>query len=185
MKTSSLLAKIILTLLIFASTGKSLAQNYRFEPKELFNLTELNIGYGLQGDVEPNEIGFSGLSTLIGYTLSHYWTTGLGVGIFAYNGSNCVPLYAEGAYRFNSFGLGKMRFFIKGDGGILIRLNGDVSPTRFYGNPAVGMLVPIARHKEISISLGWFAQWDPNNTDETKQGQLTDFINAKVGLRIY
>lgn len=185
MKNSSLILIFTLTMLIFTSFVKISAQTNPSQSRGIYNITELNIGYGLQGDVEPNEIGFAGLSTIVGYTFTRSLSAGLGVGILAYNGSNCVPLYGEAGYYFRNFGLGKMRFFLKADGGLLIRLNGDVSPTRVFGNPAAGMLIPVAHHKEISVSFGWFTQWDTYNEDETKQNQLTNFINAKVGLRFY
>lgn len=175
----------ILAALILTTGGKISAQTYRYQTNGIYNLTELHVGYGLQGDVEPNEIGFAGLSTLVGYTFTKRLAAGVGTGFLAYNGSNTVPVFLEGGYYFKNFGIGKMRFFLKADAGVLIRINGDVSPTRYYGNPAVGILIPVASHKELSVSLGWFAQWDPDSQDITQEKQLTNFFNAKVGLRIY
>ena len=185
MKNSFIILILTLAILIFTSLGKVSAQAYRYQSIGIYNLSELHIGYGLQGDVEPNEIGFTGLSTLAGYTFSQSFAAGLGVGFLAYNGSNAIPLYLEGGYYFKNFGLGKMRFFVKADAGILIKLNGDISPTRFLGNPSAGMLVPVARHKEVSVSLGIFTQYDPDKLANTQQKQLTNFINAKIGLRLY
>lgn len=172
-------------ILIFAFSGSISAQTYRYQSSGVYNLTELHIGYGLQGDVQPNEIGFTGLTTMAGYTFTRSLAAGLGAGILAYNGSNVVPLYFDGGYYFKNFGLGKMRIFIKADAGLLFRLNGEVSPTRFFGNPAAGILIPVARRKEISVSFGIFTQYDPNNLDNTQQSQLTNFINARIGLRFY
>jgi hypothetical protein len=184
MKNSFIIFILVLTMLIFISSRSISAQSYRYQAKGIYNLSELHIGYGLQGDVEPNKIGFAGLSTMAGYTFTRSLAAGVGAGFIAYNGSNAVPVFLEGGYYFGNFGIGKMRFFVKADAGLLIRVNGDISPTRYYGNPAAGLLIPVASHKEISVSLGVFTQWDPDNTDNT-QNQLTNFINAKVGLRIY
>jgi hypothetical protein len=185
MKNSFLIFIFSLTTLIFISSGSISAQTYRYQSKGIYNLSELHIGYGLQGEVEPNEIGFAGLSTLAGYTFTKRLAAGIGAGFLAYNGSNAVPVYLEGGYYFKDFGIGKMRFFIKADAGLLIRLNGDISPTRYFGNPAAGLLIPVASHKELSVSFGVFTQWDPDNADNTQQNQLTNFINAKIGLRLY
>lgn len=185
MRNSLIIIILSLAILIFASLGNLAAQNYRYQSKGIYSLSELNIGYGLQGDVEPNQIGFSGLTTMAGYTFTRSLAAGVGVGILAYNGSNAIPLYLDGGYYFKNFGIGKMRFFIKADAGVLFRLNGEVSPTRYFGNPAGGLLIPIARHKEISVSFGIFTQYDPTVQDNTQQRQLTNFINAKIGLRVY
>lgn len=185
MRNSFIIIILALTIMFLTSFGKISAQTYRYQSQGIYNLTELHIGYGLQGNVEPNEIGFTGLTTMAGYTFTRSLAAGLGVGILAYNGSNVIPLYLDGGYYFKNFGLGKMRLFIKADAGLLFRLNGDVSPTRFFANPTAGMLIPVARRKEISVSFGLFTQYDPDNTDNTQQNQLTNFINAKIGLRFY
>lgn len=171
--------------LIFASTKDLSAQSRHLSSDGVYNLTELNLGYGLQGNVQPNEIGFTGISTLVGYWLTRSLSAGLGAGILAYNGSNAIPLYFEGGYYFRPFGLGKTRFFIKADAGLLFRLNGDVEPVRVFGNPNAGLQIPLARHKDISISLGFFSQFEQKLQNNYQQYQLTNFVNAKVGLRFY
>ena len=185
MKYTIIIVILTLTALVFVSSGEIMAQNARGQSTGLYGLTELTVGYGLQGDVQPNEIGFTGLSVLGGYWLTKSLSAGLGAGILAYNGSNAVPLYFEAGYAFKEFGLGKMRLFIKADGGVLARLNGDVDAMRLFGNPSAGMLIPVAYHKEISVSLGYFTQYEQKLIDTKMQYQLTNFINAKIGLRFY
>jgi len=172
------------TLLLLISDNLS-AQNPRTQSSGIYGLTELNLGYGLQGDVQPNYIGYTGLTALGGYWFTKSLTAGLGTGILAYNGSNAVPLYFEAGYFFREFGLGKMRIFLKADAGLLFRLNGNVDPVRFYGNPSVGMLIPISWQKDISVSLGYFTQYEQRLSEATTTYQLTNFINAKIGLRFY
>jgi len=151
----------------------------------MYGLTELNLGFGLQGDVQANQIGFTGLSALAGYWLTPKVTAGLGVGFLGYNGSGSVPLFLEGGYYFDEFGLGKMRFFLKADAGILIGVTGDIPAMRAFGNPCLGLQLPISRSKEISVSLGFYSQMDQITTDNTQSNQLTNFINGKIGLRFY
>jgi hypothetical protein len=185
MKNSFIIIIFILSALILISFEDIYAQNSRIEKRKIYNLTELNIGYGLQGNVEPNVIAFTGITTLAGYSFSSSGGMGIGSGIFAFNGSYSVPLYLEGGYYFKEFGLGKMRFFAKADAGANFRLNGDIPPTRFFVNPLGGILIPVARHEEVSVSFGFFTQWNPNYQDYSGQNQFDNFINAKFGLRFF
>lgn len=185
MKFHSLICILALTILSFVSPGEAVAQVSRPQTRGMYGLTELQIGYGLQGNVQPNEIGFTGLSLLAGYSFSQSFSGGVGVGIQAYNGSNAVPVYVESGYCFKEAGLGKMRFFLKANAGVLIRLNGEVDQARVFGNPQAGILIPVAYHKELSVSLGYFTQWEQKQQEASSQYQLTNFINAKVGLRFY
>jgi hypothetical protein len=182
MKNGIVIALFTLTTLIFTSLGEISAQSFRSQNSGLYGLAELHFGYGLQGNVEPNLIGFTGITGIAGYSFTRSISVGAGTGIFAYNGSNAVPLFFEGGYSFREFGLGKMRFFLKADAGLLIRLNGDVAPARIFGNPLAGLTIPVANRKEISVSLGFFTQYDPNYSN---QSQFANFLNAKIGLRFY
>jgi hypothetical protein len=185
MKLYSYFCILIPAVMIFIIPFETKAQVTRPQSKGAYGLTELQVGYGLQGNVQPNEIGFTGLSLLAGYTFTQSFSGGIGVGIQAYNGSNAVPVYIESGYCFEEIGLGKMRFFLKADAGVLIRLNGEVDQARVFGNPQAGILIPVAYHKELSVSLGFFTQWEQKQQEASSQYQLTNFINAKVGLRFY
>jgi len=171
--------------MVSSLTEKLSAQTSRTSSSGMYGLTELNLGFGLQGDVQANLIGFTGLSALAGYWLTPKVTAGLGVGFLGYNGSGSVPLYLEGGYYFDEFGLGKMRFFLKADAGILIGVTGDIPAIRAFGNPCVGLQLPISRSKDISVSLGFFSQMDQITTGNTQSNQLSNFINGKIGLRFY
>ena len=185
MKFHSLISILALTILSYVFPGEAVAQVSRPQSRGMYGLTELQVGYGLQGNVQPNEIGFTGLSLLAGYSFTQSLSGGVGVGIQAYNGSNAVPFYLEGGYSFKEAGLGKMRFFLKADAGVLLRLNGEVDQARVFGNPQAGILIPVAYQKELSVSLGYFAQYEQKQQETSSQYQLTNFINAKVGLRFY
>jgi hypothetical protein len=185
MKLLSTIIFLTLTTLLLILSDNLSAQNPRTQSSGIYGLTELNLGYGLQGDVQPNDIGFAGLSALGGYWFTKSLTAGLGTGILAYNGSNAVPLYFEAGYFLREFGLGKMRIFLKADAGLLFRLNGNVDPLRVYVNPSVGLLIPISWQKDISVSLGYFTQYEQKLNVTDTPYQLTNFINAKIGLRFY
>jgi len=185
MKRSIFFCILILTGIFCVLPEETLSQVSRPQTRGAYGLTELQVGYGLQGNVQPNQIGFTGLTALAGYSFTKALSGGAGIGILAYNGSNAVPLYLEGGYCFNETGLGKMRFFLKADAGILFRINGEVDQVRAFGNPLAGILIPIAYQKELSVSLGFFAQWEQMQQPSGSQYQLTNFINAKIGVRFY
>ena len=176
---------LTVTLLVIALTGKVNAQTAHTPSSGMYGLTELNLGFGLQGDVQANQIGFTGLSALAGYWLNPKVSAGVGTGFLGYNGSGVVPLFLEGGYYFDEFGLGKMRFFLKADAGILIGVTGDIPAIRIFGNPSVGLQLPISRTKEISVSLGFFTQLDQITQGNIQSNQLSNFINGKIGLRFY
>ena len=196
MKRTFIIVILTLTTLLVLSSGEISAQNRRnhifdipthkaARSTGLFDLTEVSIGFGLQGNVQPNEVGFTGLTTLIGYWFTPAVPVGIGTGILAYNGSNCMPLYIESGYYFDEFGMGKMSLFIKADAGLLFRLNGNIAPTRVYGNPSIGMLVPVFKRKEISFSVGFWTQWETDVKYDVDQNEFNHFITAKVGFRFY
>lgn len=185
MKKKYILCIFLLIILCFTTAKQTLAQRSHTASSGMYGLTELNLGFGLQGDTQANQIGFTGVSALAGYWLAPNVTAGLGVGILGYNGSGSVPLYFEAGYYFNEFGLGKVRFFIKANAGTLIGVKGDIPPARFFGNPCVGLQLPISRTKEISVSLGFFTQMDEVTKDNIKTSQLTNFLNGKIGLRLF
>lgn len=185
MKIIPVIFIVTLTTLVFLPAKKTEAQSSRTPSSGMYGITELNLGFGLQGDVQANQIGFTGLSALAGYWINPKVTAGAGIGFLGYNGSGSVPLYLEGGYYFDEFGLGKMRFFVKADAGILIGVTGDIPAVRAFGNPSVGLQLPISRSKEISVSLGFFTQMDEITKDNVKSNQLTNFINGKIGLRFY
>jgi len=176
---------LILTGIFCVLPGVTVSQVSRPQTRGAYGLTELQVGYGLQGNVQPNQIGFTGLTALAGYSFTQSFSGGVGVGIQAYNGSNAVPVYFEGGYSFKQVGLGKMRFSLKGDAGVLLRINGEVDQARIFGNPQAGILIPVAYQKELSVSLGFFSQWEQKPQETSSQYQLTNFINAKIGVRFY
>lgn len=185
MKIITLFISLALSLLVFAPTATVSAQTAHTPNSGMYGLIDLNLGFGLQGNVEANQIGFAGLNAMAGYWISPNVAAGVGAGFLGYNGSGSIPLYLEGGYYFEEFGLGKMRFFLKADAGILIGVTGDIPAVRVFGNPCVGLQLPISRTKEISVSLGFFTQLDQITQDNTQSNQLTNFINGKIGLRFY
>ncbi|HNW54028.1 MAG TPA: hypothetical protein PKN21_07140, partial [Bacteroidales bacterium] len=85
MKFHFLICILALTILSFVSPKEAVAQVSRPQTRGMYGLAELQVGYGLQGNVQPNEIGFTGLSLLAGYSFTQSLSGGVGVGIQAYN----------------------------------------------------------------------------------------------------
>jgi hypothetical protein len=146
--------------------------------KGFYDITEFHVGYGLQGTEQADIVGRTGITTVAGYRFNHTLAAGLGTGLAAYNGGTSIPLYAEGGCYFGEFGLAKLRPFITADAGVLFPFYGDNTGTRIFGNPSVGLRIPMFSKKDISVSVGLFTQRE-------KDGNLNNFINVKIGMMFF
>jgi len=185
MKKLFIIVFLTLTLVYLFSSGKVVAQSSHVKYRGMYFQPELNIGFGLQGELQPNEIGFAGLNATVGNWFSKKVTGGAGIGIQAFNGSNTVPLYLQGGYYFDEWGLGNLRFFARADAGLLFKLNGEVAPTRVFGNPSVGLLIPVARRRMVSFSLGFYSQWENKQSFDINQNDFNNFLNLKIGMLFF
>jgi len=185
MKQVFIISILTLTLLLYISPGEIAAQNNRVTRvryEGMFVHPELNVGYGLQGNLEPHEISFAGFNTTAGYWFNQSVTGGIGVGLQAYNWSNTAPVYLQGGYYFNELGYGFFRFFLKLDAGLIIKLNGQVAPWRVFGNPSAGFIIPVARRRLVAFSLGYYTQWENAEEYDYGQNEYNSFINLKIGM---
>jgi hypothetical protein len=140
-----------------------------------FSLTELNLGLGLSDVSIAYAERFAGISTVAGFHFGPAVWTGLGIGISRYNGGTLLPLFFDGRYY---FGESRAKPFIMADAGILFHSGGEESGTRIFGNPGVGVRLPVGLHASFSLALGLFTQWEMKTNRDS-------FINGKIGLVIH
>ena len=157
---------------------------WRGKTSGFYNLTELTIGFGLQGYSQlayrphNTKVACASISTMVGFWFTPSFTAGLGIGLMTYNYTNTVPAFLEAGYYFNEFGLSILRPFIKVDGGILYRLNGNIAQVRTFANPTAGLLIPVKNHLKLSVAAGYMTQWQ-------SKSQAENFVTARVGLIFY
>jgi len=138
-----------------------------------FNLTEGNYGFGMGIISRPFTHHFAGISTVNGYRFGNGMTLGLGVGWFQYNEGWLLPVYIDGRY---FLGNQRVKFFLMADGGMLYDIKHPYEKFRVFGNPGVGLTIPVAQNFQLSFSTGLFAQWT-NFFD-----RRDSYINMKLGL---
>lgn len=146
--------------------------------QRLYNLTELNIGYGAHYLDQPYEIRRGGISTLLGFRYSRAITIGVGAGLEVYNGGTLAPLFLEGQIYMNRLSQGSIKPFLTGASGLLYNISGLETDINVFANPGFGFLIPMTYRSSLSISLGLYTQWAP-------EVQRYSFINTKIGLLFY
>lgn len=144
----------------------------------LYNLTELNLGYGARYLDQPYEIRRGGISTLMGYRYRRAITIGIGAGLEVYNGGTLAPVYLEGQIYLNRISQGSIKPFLTGASGFLFNISGIPTNISVFTNPGFGLLIPITYRSSLSISLGIYTHWEPGT-------QRYSFINTKMGLLFY
>lgn len=146
--------------------------------QRLYNLTEINFGYGAHYLDQPYEIRQAGISTLAGYRFSRLISVGVGAGLETYNGGTLMPLYIEGRIYLNKVSESSIKPFFTAASGYLFNMNGVETDINVFANPGAGLLIPMTYHASVSLSLGVFTQW-------AIDVQRYTFINAKIGLLFY
>lgn len=146
--------------------------------QRLYNLTELNIGYGARYLDQPYEIRRGGISTLLGYRFSRALTIGIGAGLEAYNGGTMAPVYLEGQIYMNRLSTGSIKPFLTGASGFLFNVGGIETDISVFANPGIGLLIPMTYRSSFSISMGIYTHWEPGV-------QRYSFVNTKIGLLFY
>ena len=139
-----------------------------------YNLTEVSYGFGLGMIAPPYSQYFAGISTVNGWRFGNGLALGIGVGYFKYNEGYDVPLYLDPRF---FMGRQRIKFFVAVPGGFLVNFKDFKDYSRVFGNPSVGLTVPLARSMHLSFSTGLFTQYTlskPHNRDS--------FINMKLGL---
>lgn len=151
--------------------------NLQFKQR-LYNLTEINIGYGARYLDQPYEIRRAGISTLLGYRFNRALTLGVGAGLEAYNGGTLAPVYLEGQIYMNRLSGGSIKPFLTAASGFLFNVSGIETDISVFANPGIGMLIPVTYRSSFSVSLGLYTHWEPGE-------QRYSFINTKIGLLFY
>ena len=191
MKNFRFIIFLTITVLLVSSGGEIMAQRssynkwdriiFRNNPpfrQRVFSLTEFNMGYGARYLDQDYEIRRTGISTMVGYRYSRAISVGLGTGVEAYNGGTMVPLYAEGQIYMNKFSESSIKPFLTGAAGMLNQVSGNTTDIKVFANPSFGFLIPVTFRSSLSVSLGLYTQWAPDQ-------QRYSFINTKIGLLFY
>lgn len=106
---------------------------------------------------------------------------GGGTGFLKYNDGYTIPLYADMRYY---WGKHRVQFFFAMPAGFLLNFNNFKDNSRVFGNPSLGLMVPVSMNTHLSISAGLFTQIDREVFDDSSfDGPWHDsFINLKLGL---
>ena len=147
----------------------------------LYNITEAHYGFGLEIIEPPYAHHYAGATTAIGWRLRGGFAIGGGTGFLKYNDGYTVPLYADMRY---FIGRQRVQFFFAMPAGLLMNFDNFRDYSKIFGNPSLGLIVPIFRNTHLSFSTGLFTQIDRDIFDDPSfNGPWHDsFINLKLGL---
>jgi len=106
---------------------------------------------------------------------------GGGTGFLKYNDGYTVPLYADMRY---FIGRQRVKFFVAFPAGFLFNFENFRDYSKIFGNPSLGLIVPVFKNTHLSFSTGLFTQIDRDIFDDPSfDGPWHDsFINLKLGL---
>jgi hypothetical protein len=147
----------------------------------LYNITEGQYGIGLFVIDYPYSHYFAGATTALGWRFGSGFALGGGTGFLKYNEGYTVPLYADMRY---FLGGQKVKFFVAMPVGLLMNFDNFRDYSRIFGNPSVGLIVPVSGKTHLSFSTGLFTQIDREIFDnaEFNAPWHDSFINLKLGL---
>jgi|WetSurSiteA1Bulk_404760.scaffolds.fasta_scaffold55070_2 hypothetical protein len=138
----------------------------------LYNITEMNFGFGLGDTNADYSKSLIGLTSSIDFGIVRNLLGGIGTGISFYNGGTLIPIYLDLRYFLN---LGKISIYGSGDGGLLLNLSEIESDPKIFINPSVGFVYPLRENLKANMSVGLFSQTNSNNSHDS-------FINFKLGM---
>jgi hypothetical protein len=149
-----------------------------------YNLTELTYGFGLEVITTPFSHNHLGITTVNGWRFGNGLAMGVGVGFLQYNYSDnnkgwMLPVYADARY---FIGRQKNKFFVAADGGFLFNFEDFKEHARYFANPQVGMIIPVAKSTHLSFAVGLYTQYDYDFFDRPDEAIRDSFINLKLGL---
>lgn len=149
-----------------------------------YNLTEVTYGFGLEVITTPFSHNHVGITTVNGLKFSNGFALGLGVGFLQYNYSDdnkgwMLPVYGDARY---FIGRQKNKFFVAADGGFLFNFEDFKEHARYFVNPQVGMIIPVAKSTHLSVAAGLYTQYDYDFFNRPDEGIRDSFINLKLGL---
>ena len=139
-----------------------------------YNLTEVQYGFGLGLVDVPYSHHYAGISTINGYRFGSGLALGVGVGYNRYNDGYAVPVYGDIRY---FMGKERVKFFFAVPGGFLLNFADFRDYSRVFGNPSLGLIVPVAKSHNLSFSAGLLTQYTIN-----KPHNRDSYVNMKLGL---
>ena len=147
----------------------------------LYSLTEVQYGIGLYIIEPPFAHYFAGATTALGWQFGGGFALGGGTGFLKYNDGYTIPLYADMRY---FMGKQRVKFFFAFPAGFLMNFENFRDNSRVFGNPSVGLIVPIAKNTHLSFSAGLFTQIDRDIFDnhDFNAAWHDSFIPLKLGL---
>ena len=147
----------------------------------LYSLTEGHYGFGLEIIEPPFAHHYTGFTTALGWRFGGGLAIGGGTGYLKYNDGYTIPLYADLRY---FIGKQRVQFFFAFPAGFLLNFDNFRDYSKVFGNPSLGMIVPVFKNTHLSFSAGLFSQIDRDIFDDPSlSGAWHDsFINLKLGL---
>ncbi len=157
------------------------AQPYARTVGGLYSLTEGHYGFGLAVIEPPFARYYTGATTALGWRFGGGFALGGGIGYLKYNEGYTLPLYADIRY---FTGSQRVRFFVAMPAGFMLNFDNFRDYSRVFGNPSLGLIVPVSRNTHLSFSAGLLTQIDREIFDNPDfNGAWHDsFINLKLGL---
>jgi len=147
----------------------------------LYNITEVQYGFGLYIVDYPFAHHFAGATTAFGWKFGGGFALGGGTGFLKYNEGYTVPLYADMRY---FFGGQRVKFFAALPAGFMLNFENFKDYSKVFGNPSVGLIIPVSGQTHLSFSAGLLTQIDREIFDnpDFNAPWHDSFINLKLGL---
>jgi len=153
----------------------SLAEVERLsQPKEngFVNIAEIAGGIGLAKIDVDYSSRIIGASNIFGYQINKKFLTGLGVGVYGYNGGILVPLFLDMRYYFKPGA--PLSPYISADGGLQVNPK-DFETTTIFINPTVGLKKKIGEKSWLNFGIGTLTIGRPD-------GERSTFFMIKGGI---
>lgn len=157
------------------------AQPYARMGGGLYSLTEGHYGFGLAVIEPPFSRYYAGATTALGWRFGSGFAIGGGIGYLKYNEGYTVPLYADLRY---FMGRQRVQFFVAMPAGFMLNFDNFRDYSKIFGNPSVGLIVPVFKSTHLSFSAGLLTQIDREIFDDHSFNAPwhDSFINLKLGL---
>lgn len=139
----------------------------------LMNITEFNAGIGLYAINRDYAKRVFNLTSILGIGLTKNLTGGIGVGVSLYNGGTLVPLFADFRYYFN---LGKTKYFVFGEGGVLLNSDKIEGGRKYLVSPGAGLVLPVSKSVSVNLGAALFTQFSQEGFGHDS------FANIKLGM---
>lgn len=135
-----------------------------------FNNTELGAAYGLSSISVPYSKYFFGVTTVNGYVINKRFRTGIGVGLYGYNGGLMAPIYLDVRFSFEER---KLTPYLFADGGFMFDFEDFNLPNTLFMNPGIGLYHNLSEKLTLNIGAGAFVQMHDTRSS---------YINLRIGI---